>query len=76
MIAHFDGESAREEDDSFGLSIAQLFGRLNTRLTIVGRVHPDKPLSIPDLGFECPSFDLLIALDNPWRASFCPHPGL
>jgi hypothetical protein len=71
MIAHFGGKSAHAEYASamaeahpdFGFSIAEIFGKLDTRLIIVGRVHPDKPLDI-DLGFACPSFDLLLALDD------------
>jgi hypothetical protein len=71
MIAHFGGKEAHAEFASamgelhpdFGFSMAQIFSKLNTRLIILGRVHPDKPLDI-DLGFQCPSFDLLLALDD------------
>ena len=53
-----------EVSPQIGLSMAEVFGRLDTRLTVVARVHPDKPLEIPDAPFEIPSFDFLLALDD------------
>lgn len=53
-----------EMNPQIGLSMADVFGKLDTRLTIVARVHPDKPLEIPDAPIDIPSFDLLVALDD------------
>jgi hypothetical protein len=72
MVMHFGGEEGYAEfrskmgeiNPQIGLSMADLFGKLNTRLTMVGRVHPDKPLEIPDAPVKIPSFDFLVALDE------------
>ena len=72
MVMHFGGEGAFAEFRSemgeinprLGLSMADLLGKLDTRLTVVARVHPDKPLEIPDAPVEIPSFDFLVALDD------------
>jgi hypothetical protein len=47
-----------------GLTMADLLRKLDTRITVIGRIHPDKPLEIPDAPAEIPSFDLLIVLDD------------
>lgn len=72
MVMRFGGPEASKEFQSkvgevmpeIGVSIAEIFGKLDTRLTIIGRVHPDKPLELPDVPMKVPSFDLLIALDD------------
>ena len=71
VITHFGGAEAYSEfrqelgqPTPVGLSMADIFGKLDTRLTMFARVHPDKPLEIPDAPMEIPSFDFLVALDN------------
>ena len=73
MVLHFGGPDASREfqagvgepiPDMGGLSVAEILGRLDTRLTLVGRVHPDKPIDVPEVPMDFPSFDLLIALDD------------
>ncbi|MFT5104860.1 MAG: hypothetical protein ACI9UA_000478 [Pseudoalteromonas tetraodonis] len=53
-----------EVNPQLGLSMANLLGKLDTRLTFAARVHPDKPLEIPDAPMPIPSFDFLVALDD------------
>ena len=72
MVAKFGGPEATQSFNDgvgevlpqLGLSIADLFRKLDTRLTVIGRIHPDKPLELPDAPADIPSFDLLIALDD------------
>jgi len=71
MVMRFGGEDASREfqeemgnETDLGLAMAEIFGKLDTRLTMVARVHPDKPLEIPDAPIEVPSFDFMIALDD------------
>jgi len=72
MIKHFGGAEAlvefkremSEVNPQLGLTMADLLGKLDTRLTVVGRVHPDKPLDIPEAPMAIPSFDLLVAFDD------------
>ncbi len=62
-----DGEFQRavgEMIPQLGLSLNDILTKLNTRVTVIGRLHPDKPLQIPDAPVSIPSFDLLIALDD------------
>jgi len=72
MVAQLGGPEASREFlkmvseamPQFGLSMADLFRKLDTRITVIGRIHPDKPLEIPDAPVKIPSFDLLISFDN------------
>jgi hypothetical protein len=72
MVLRFGGPDASEEFQAsvgevipqLGVSVAEILGRLDTRLTLIGRIHPDKPLEIPDAPMEIPSFDMLIVLDD------------
>ncbi|MGI9244863.1 MAG: hypothetical protein ACR2RV_28935, partial [Verrucomicrobiales bacterium] len=72
MIKHFGGAEALVEfkremsqvNPQLGLTMADLLGKLDTRITVIGRVHPDKPLDVPEAPMEIPSFDLLIAFDD------------
>ncbi len=48
-----------------GLTVAAIFGHLDTKISVVGQIHPDKPLDLPaDVPVKIPGIDLLIALDN------------
>jgi hypothetical protein len=62
-----DGEFQRavgEMIPQLGLSMNDVLTKLKTRVTVIGRIHPDKPLEVPDAPVSIPSFDLLIALDD------------
>ncbi len=72
MVTRFGGpdvagefaQGVSQQIPPIGVTFAELFGKLDTRLTMVGRIHPDKPLKIPDAPMQIPSFDAVIALDD------------
>ena len=47
-----------------GLTIGQLVAKLDTRLTVIGRLRPEQRIELPDAPVDLPQFDLLIAFDN------------
>lgn len=72
MVSRFGGLEATQQFDAgvrekmpeIGMSWFDILSKLDTRVTVIGRLHLDKPLEIPDAPMEIPSFDLLIALDD------------
>ena len=47
------------------LTVAGIFAHLDTKVTLVGRLHPDRLLPLPEkVPFKVPGFDLLISLDR------------
>jgi hypothetical protein len=71
LVRRFGGPDAAvafagvvSEPTPVGLSIADIFAKLDTKLTVVGRIHPDKPLEIPGAPLKIPGVDLLLVLDG------------
>lgn len=47
------------------LTIAEVFANLDTRISIIARVHPDNPMPLPaEVPLKLPGIDALVALDD------------
>ena len=46
------------------MTLGQLLSKLDTRVTVIGRLDPGKKMEIPDLPVELPQFELCLSIDN------------